>query len=65
VQQTNAVNGVVGDISIEEIVFLVVRRFSGFNVLEQGRSPLAGVAAEETIEVFETQPCSHKSKGPA
>ena len=64
VQQTNAVNGVVGHILIEEIVFLVVRRFDGFNVLEQRRSPLAGVAAEETVEVLEAKPAWPQIKRP-
>jgi hypothetical protein len=51
-EQANAVDGLVGHILFEEIVLRVMRRLDRLNVLEDGRSPLARVAADETIKIF-------------
>src|SRR3954470_3449343 len=55
VQHANAINAMIGHVLVEEIILLVVRRLDGFGAVEERRCPLARVAADETVEVFETQ----------
>ena len=56
VQHADALDGVVGQIVVEEVVLRVVRRLDGLDALDDGRRPLAGVAADESVEVLEAQP---------
>ena len=55
VQDADAVDGVVGHVLVEEIILRVVRRLDGLGALEERRRPLARVAANEAVEVFEAQ----------
>ena len=62
VQHLNTGDGVVGHILIKEIIRLLVWRFDWFNILKQGRCPLAGVASDESIEILEAQTCRPQIK---
>jgi len=48
-------DGLVGHVSVKVVVRIIVGRFNGAGVLYDCRSPLTGVAADETIKVFETK----------
>ena len=54
-EQANPFDGLVRHILVEEIVFDIVRRLDWLDVLENGRSPLAGVATDKTIKIFKSQ----------
>ena len=56
VQHADSRDGVVGHVLVEKVLLVVVRRFDGLDVLEDSRGPLAGVAADEAVEVLKTQP---------
>ena len=55
VQHLNAGDGVIRHILVKEIVWLIVWRLYRLDVLVERGRPLAGVAAQETIEIFEAQ----------
>ena len=56
VLHADPLDGVVGHVLVEEVVLRVVRRLDGLGALEERRRPLARVAADEAVEVFEAQP---------
>ena len=53
-EQANPFDGLVRHVLLEEIVLVVVWRLDRLDVLEDGRRPLAGVAADEAIEIFKS-----------
>src|SRR6266581_8215023 len=54
-EQANPFDGLVRHILVEEIVLVIVCRLDRLDVLEDSRRPLAGVAADEAIEIFKSQ----------
>src|SRR5207245_2188978 len=63
-EQANPFDGLVCHVLVEEIVFDIVRRLDWLDVLENGRSPLAGVATDKTIKIFKSQSCRPQVEWP-
>ena len=52
-QKSDPVDGFVSHVLFKEIVFDVVWRLYRLDILKDGRSPLAGITAYKSVEVFE------------